>query len=101
LLNVRFWLWGRTEKKLGPDAGRHPAPPKGQPAEPLLTFPSGALVHFAVSNSEVYMTTKLEGPATTFLPFNKGENGGKGNPVNPEGGHPTAVTLGIEIEPSQ
>jgi len=24
--------------------------PKGQPAEPLLTFPSGAVVHFAVSN---------------------------------------------------
>ena len=40
---------------------RHPRP-KGQSAEPLLAFPSGALVHFAVSNSEVYMTTRLDGP---------------------------------------
>lgn len=67
---------------------RHPKP-KGQPAEPLLTFPSGALVHFAVSNSEVHMTTKLEGKDTTFLPFNRGDDGGKGNPLNPSG-HRTA-----------
>ncbi|WP_291206850.1 type I restriction endonuclease [Hyphomonas sp.] len=57
--------------------------------EPLLNFPSGALVHFAVSNSEVHMATKLEGRATTFLPFNRGDDGGKGNPPNPKG-HPTA-----------
>ena len=53
--------------------------PKGSSAEPLLTFPSGALVHFAVSNTEVRMTTKLEGAATRFLPFNKGYEGGAGN----------------------
>ncbi len=64
--------------------------PKGQSAEPLLSFPHGALVHFAVSNSEVAMVTKLEGPATVFLPFNLGDNGAKGNPVNPSGGHRTA-----------
>ena len=63
--------------------------PKGGVAEPLLSFPTGALVHFAVSNSEVMMTTKLEGPATTFLPFNQGDRGGKGNPIAPFG-HPTA-----------
>ena len=63
---------------------------KGQAAEPLLSFPSGALVHFAVSNSEVMMTTKLAGPATTFLPFNKGNDGAAGNPPNPKGGHQTA-----------
>lgn len=68
---------------------RHPRP-KGQAAEPLLSFPSGALVHFAVSNSEVRMTTKLDGPATFFLPFNKGDDGAAGNPVNPKGGHRTA-----------
>ncbi len=62
--------------------------PKGQSAEPLLSFPSGAPVHFAVSNTEVYMTTRLEGPATTFLPFNKGDRGAAGNPPNPNG-HPT------------
>ncbi len=63
--------------------------PKGLGAEPLLTFPSGALVHFAVSNAEVHMTTRLEGKATRFLPFNKGDDGGKGNPPNPAG-HPTS-----------
>ena len=63
---------------------------KGQPAEPLLSFPKGALVHFAVSNSEVHMVTKLDGPATRFLPFNQGDHGASGNPVNPHGGHRTA-----------
>jgi type I restriction enzyme R subunit len=62
---------------------------KGQGAEPLLSFPRGALVHFAVSNSAVHMTTRLAGPATSFLPFNQGDQGAAGNPVNPEG-HPTA-----------
>ncbi|WP_395330758.1 type I restriction endonuclease [Novosphingobium sp. BL-8H] len=63
--------------------------PKGQNPEPLLSFPTGALVHFAVSNSEVHMATKLAGPATRFLPFNKGDAGGAGNPIN-EHGHRTA-----------
>src|SRR5208283_3542593 len=64
--------------------------PKGQASEPLLSFPHGALVHFAVSNSEVHMVTKLDGPATVFLPFNQGAHGAAGNPVNLNGGHRTA-----------
>lgn len=41
--------------------------PKGQgSAEPLLSFPNGALVHFAVSNMEVRMTTRLAGAGTSF-----------------------------------
>ncbi|MGY6566986.1 MAG: type I restriction endonuclease subunit R [Halomonadaceae bacterium] len=49
--------------------------------EPLLTFKRGALVHFAVSQAEVAMTTKLAGKDTYFLPFNRGtEEGGAGNP---------------------
>jgi type I restriction enzyme R subunit len=64
--------------------------PKGQSPEPLLDFPRGALVHFAVSNTEVQMTTRLEGAGTRFLPFNQGDHGAKGNPVNPNGGHRTA-----------
>lgn len=63
---------------------RHPAP-KGGVTEPLLGFPGGALVHFAVSQSEVMMTTRLAGPATTFLPFNRGNAGGAGNAPNPDG----------------
>lgn len=53
--------------------------------EPLLTPISGAVVHFAVSNSEVHMTTQLAGPKTYFLPFNLGVDGGVGNPLNPQG----------------
>ena len=68
---------------------RHPKP-KGQAPEPLLSFPSGALIHFAVSNKEVAMVTKLVGPATVFLPFNLGDDGAAGNPVNVAGGHRTA-----------
>ncbi|MDB4914692.1 MAG: type restriction endonuclease subunit [Gemmatimonadetes bacterium] len=59
--------------------------PKGQSPEPLLSFPNGALVHFAVSNREVHMVTKLEGATTRFLPFNQGDNGVAGNPLNPNG----------------
>ena len=68
---------------------RYPKP-KGQAAEPLLSFPCGALVHFAVSNSEVAMVTQLDGAATVFLPFNLGNEGAAGNPVNALGGHRTA-----------
>jgi type I restriction enzyme R subunit len=63
---------------------RHPQP-KGGTLEPLLGFPGGALVHFAVSQSEVMMTTKLAGPATVFLPFNRGNAGAAGNVPNPNG----------------
>lgn len=64
--------------------------PKGKTPEPLLTFHSGALVHFAVSSSQVQMTTKLAGPSTFFLPFNQGDagpgkSGAAGNPPNPNG----------------
>lgn len=65
--------------------------PKGQStSEPLLSFPNGALVHFAVSNMEVRMTTRLEGAKTHFLPFNRGDHGAAGNPPNEKGGHRTA-----------
>ena len=50
--------------------------------EPLLTFKRGALVHFAVGQNEVAMTTKLAGKDTFFLPFNLGSaDGGAGNPM--------------------
>lgn len=61
--------------------------------QPLLTF-GRCLVHMAVDTDEVYMTTKLDGKSTFFLPFNKGFNHGKGNPPNHslsgQGGHKSA-----------
>ncbi|WP_067582970.1 type I restriction endonuclease subunit R [Endozoicomonas ascidiicola] len=59
---------------------RLPKDPETKKPEPLLTFKRGALVHFAVSQYEVYMATKLAGGNTYFLPFNKGTaEGGAGN----------------------
>lgn len=61
---------------------RLPKDPATKKAEPLLTFKRGALVHFAVSQYEVHMTTQLNGDDTFFLPFNKGtQDGGAGNDV--------------------
>jgi type I restriction enzyme R subunit len=60
--------------------------------QPLLQF-SRCLVHMAVDTDEVYMTTKLAGKSTFFLPFNKGNNHGQGNPPNVSplgGGHKTS-----------
>lgn len=54
------------------------------PKEPLFEL-GRCLVHFAVDDQEVYMTTMLNGENTVFLPFNKGYNYGKGNPPNPFG----------------
>jgi len=64
---------------------RNPKNPAGKREEPLLAFKRRALVHFAVSTDEVWMTTELKGKNTFFLPFNLGNDGGKGNPVNPVG----------------
>ena len=59
--------------------------PLSRKPEPLLAFKRGALVHFAVGQSEVAMTTKLAGKDTFFLPFNLGSaDGGAGNPPAPD-----------------
>ncbi len=52
--------------------------------EPLFAF-GRCLAHFAVDPDLVYMTSHLEGPKTRFLPFNKGKNGGAGNPPSWKG----------------
>ncbi len=52
--------------------------------EPLLQF-RRCLAHFAVDDDEVWLTTRLEGVRTRFVPFNRGYNGGAGNPPNPNG----------------
>jgi len=48
--------------------------------EPLLTFKRGALVHFALDQDNASMTTRLQNGKTRFLPFNRGRDGGAGNP---------------------
>ena len=53
--------------------------------EILFAFKKRAIVHFAVDPFEIYMSTKIDGKESEFLPFNKGENFGKGNPENPNG----------------
>lgn len=53
--------------------------------EILFAFKKRCLVHFAVDQDEVFMTTNLNGSKTYWLPFNKGSNNGKGNPQNPNG----------------
>jgi len=50
------------------------------PKEPLFRF-KRCLVHFAVGNEKVFMTTRLAADKTFFLPFNKDTE----NPVNPQG----------------
>jgi type I restriction enzyme R subunit len=75
---------------------RQPKDPKSKEPEALLQFKTRALVHFAVSTDEVFMTTKLAGDDTFFLPFNLGRpdgmgGAGAGNPPAPsaEVGYPT------------
>ena len=46
----------------------------------LFAFKKRALVHFAVDPDEVWMTTRLKGRETVFLPFNRGNGHGAGNP---------------------
>ena len=54
------------------------------PKDPLLA-PKRCAVHFAVDDDDIKMCTWLCGKPSWFLPFNKGVNGGAGNPVNPYG----------------
>ena len=59
------------------------------PKHRLFQFKKRALVHFAVDPDQAYMTTRLTGKETVFLPFNRGTGLGAGNPQNP-GGYKTA-----------
>ena len=53
--------------------------------ELLFEFKKRALVHFAMDTELAYMTTRLAGSATFFLPFNQGDEGRAGNPPNADG----------------
>jgi len=69
---------------------RLPYDPKTRRREPLLTFKRGAVVHFAMSDSDIRMTTRLDGGNTVFLPFNQGHKGHAGNPPREDKEYPVA-----------
>lgn len=58
---------------------------RSRDARELILAPKRCAVHFAADEESVYMCTKLCGRDSWFLPFNKGVDGGAGNPINPHG----------------
>ena len=79
--------------------GQYKSDRKPGPKRPLLA-PCRALVHFAVSNDLVFMTTKLAGENTVFLPFNQGNNGHEGNPPSTTGSPSNYLWRDILSRPS-
>ena len=78
-LEVKNHLTGQTIRH----AERQYRQDRSPAGEPLLTFKRGAIVHFAVDQDNVSMTTRLMNGKTRFLPFNRGRDGGAGNPDVP------------------
>lgn len=74
-LEVKNLLTGQNFKH----AERQYRKDRSPAGEPLLTFKRGAIVHFAVDQDNVSMTTRLMNGKTRFLPFNRGRDGGAGN----------------------
>ncbi|MCD5324452.1 MULTISPECIES: type I restriction endonuclease subunit R [Pontibacillus] len=66
----------------------------------LFRFKERTIAVFAMDTSEAFMATKLDGENTYFLPFNKGQNGGKGNPIV-EGKHSTHYIWEDLLAPDQ
>lgn len=71
---------------------RKPIEPGTNRKNYLLMFRRGAVVHFAISEDEIWMCTNLEPKKPKFLPFNKGNDGHAGNPPREAGDteYPTA-----------
>ncbi len=65
--------------------------------EKIFEFKKRTLVHFAVDTDEVHMTTRLAGASTHFLPFNRGREGGAGNPADPLGRNYRTAYLWEEV----
>lgn len=70
------------------------------PQELLFAFKKRALVHFIVDDEAVYMTSRIDGDRTYWLPFNKGYNNGKGNPPNPDSYRTTYLWQEILVKDS-
>lgn len=67
------------------------------PREPIFVFSKRTLVHFAVDTEEAHMATRLAGTSTYFLPFNRGFEGGAGNPPDPDGRNYKTAYLWEEV----
>ena len=67
------------------------------PREPIFVFTKRALVHFAVDTETAHMATRLAGSSTSFLPFNRGLNGGAGNPPDHDGRNYKTAYLWEEV----
>lgn len=67
------------------------------PREPIFVFTKRTLVHFAVDTDEAHMATRLAGTSTHFLPFNRGMDGGAGNPPDSEGRNYKTAYLWEEV----
>ena len=67
------------------------------PREPIFVFTKRSLVHFAVDTEEAHMATRLAGSSTYFLPFNRGMDGGAGNPPDQEGRNYKTAYLWEEV----
>jgi type I restriction enzyme R subunit len=67
------------------------------PREPIFVFAKRTLVHFALDTEEVHMATRLAGASTYFLPFNRGMDGGAGNPPDREGRNYKTAYLWEEV----
>jgi type I restriction enzyme R subunit len=67
------------------DYGKRQYQQDRDPREVIFEFKRRTLVHFAVDTDAVFMTTRLAGKATDFLPFNRGHNNGAGNPPDEAG----------------
>lgn len=68
---------------------RKPIEPGTKRKNYLLMYKRGAVVHFAISEDEIYMCTNLEPQKPRFLPFNMGNHGHAGNPKAPENEYKT------------
>ena len=77
---------------------RQPRDKTNRRDEKLFTPGRGAVVHFAISEEEVWMTTALNGENTRFLPFNKGNRGRAGNPPV-SNGYPVAYLWREVLKP--
>jgi len=67
------------------------------PREKVFAFKQRSLVHFAVDTEEVRMATRLAGTSTSFLPFNRGRDGGAGNAPDPRGRNYRTAYLWEEV----